>query len=50
LTERLEASMLWRIYWLFVSQLHGVDKKLNLTNRADAEQLMMRPGHRGLEN
>jgi hypothetical protein len=30
--------------------LHGADKKLNLTNRADAEQIMMRPGHRGLEN
>jgi len=30
--------------------LHGAGKKLDLANRADAEQLMMRPGHRGLEN
>jgi len=50
LTERLEASMLWRIHQPFASQRHGADKKLNLTKRADAEQFMMRPGHRGLEN
>jgi hypothetical protein len=30
--------------------LRGADKKLNLTKHADAEQPMMRPGHRGLEN
>jgi hypothetical protein len=50
LTERLEASMLGRIHQPFASRRHGADKKLNLTKQADAEQLMMRAGHRGLEN